>query len=432
MICTTDKLNTAINTTCQPVFGMENNGYITLRSGLVGKTLTDFVVSFTPSEAVIPVFHSLDNLAYKPKSEGTINAYGLAKFEKSIEIFILENTPLTERQVMQLKNEQSEWVFVGKQKDGQNVVFGYERGLRVKTYSQEQSSTETHGGIVLTLDENYVNAPMLFCSDAVYDWIDYEVITGLTIALNGQISVEVDSDKSAMVILSDGTILNSIDGIINDTADVAGEVIIKFDKNTSDFNIGSSGTVGVASEFAGVLNTNIVNIVSLAECNSITEVNALFASTLAAVGSTSLETVSAPLAIYLYCDGCTSLTSISAPLATIWNSHTCTSLTSISAPSTTQIYCHNSTSLETISCPESIFIKADGCALNIASVKKVLDDAYTLLLATPLLVLTIDLSGGTNAEIDLSNGSIIHDATYADLVGAILLAGGTCVLNEST
>lgn len=167
MICYEDKLDSAINTGCSTPFGMEHNGYLTLRSALKNKSVTNYTASFIPGDYVIPVYQPIQDTSFKPKSEGEKNAYGLLKFGKSIEMFLIANTSLTQQQIMQLKDD--EWVFVGKQIDGQNLVFGYERGLRLKTTSQELSSTETHGGILLTFEENAVNTPMLFTAENTFN-----------------------------------------------------------------------------------------------------------------------------------------------------------------------------------------------------------------------------------------------------------------------
>jgi hypothetical protein len=256
MICSEDKLDSAINTGCSTPFGMEHNGYLTLRSGIVGKSITDLVATFTPSESVIPVYQPAQDTAYKPKSDGEKNAYGLIKFAKTIEVFLIPNTELSQNQIMQLKDD--EWVFVGKQIDGQYIVFGLERGLRLKTTSQELSSTETHGGILLTFDENMVNYPMLFTDKATFNWIDYEVITTLTIG-NGQITpkkvyLKVDSNKTCYGVLPNGMLLTSTSGAIDyDYTGVAGAVKLVVPKDSVNF-IMYDGTTTAAAAFVGEIN----------------------------------------------------------------------------------------------------------------------------------------------------------------------------------
>jgi len=232
MICPEDKLDSAINTGCSTPFGMEHNGYLTLRSGLVGKSITDLSATFYPLEALIPVYQPVSDLGYKPKADGEKNPYGLLKFAKTIEVFLIANTELTQTQIMQLKDE--DWVFVGKQKDGQNVVFGYERGLRLKTTSQDLNSMDTHGGVLLTFDENAVNYPMLFTSDLIYNFINFENVVGLSIPATGKVYLEVDSDKTCYVVLPNGTLLTSTSGVIDyDYTGVAGAVKLVVPKDTT-------------------------------------------------------------------------------------------------------------------------------------------------------------------------------------------------------
>lgn len=242
MICYTDKLDSAINTSCPTTFGMERNAYLCLRSEINPKTETDLVVDFVP-RFMIPIYQPSEN-AYKPKSDGERNAYGLNKFQKSIEVFLVANTALTQEQIMWLKDE--DWVAVLKQIDGTYIVFGFERGLRLKTTSQDLNSTDTHGGILLTLDENQVNTPMLFGSETLYNWaFNFDVIYGGTIANGGSVKLTIDSDKTGYIKLPNGTILTTVAGVIDTTySGVGGSITYYVPKNSTVCIVSSSGLAG--------------------------------------------------------------------------------------------------------------------------------------------------------------------------------------------
>lgn len=170
MICLTDLLEDPINDGCDAqLVGLESVGYIFPYSNLVKGTVTDLVASFTGSGAV-EVYQPFE-MRYKPKSEGEKNEYGLMKYAKTIEVFTAKNSKLTQEQLLQLTND--DWVLVLKDKNAQYLVFGYERGLTLITSSQELLSTSTHGGILLTFTEKYVNTPMLFTTADVFNSLTF-------------------------------------------------------------------------------------------------------------------------------------------------------------------------------------------------------------------------------------------------------------------
>lgn len=203
---------------------------------------------------------------------------------------------------------------------------------------------------------------------------DYEVITGLSLAsgtVNSQlVTLVVDTDKTCYVVLPDGSILASTDGVISDDwLGAAGAVTLIVPKTSVD--VGMS-----ASEFIGsLLVTSATGEIDLSVCTGITS-------------------LSAPNATNLDCHGCTSLTSIYAPNATEFYCYGCTSLTSVSAPNATYIDCSGCTSLTSLSAPNATSIDASGCALTGAAIESLLLELYT----TGKQNGTVDISGGTNAD----------------------------------
>lgn len=165
MNCFEEYLNTNIGGCPVSVVGMQANSYLTLRKDIQNKTITDAECCFFIGGGVIPVFVPGD-LPYMPTSDGTMGKY-LAKYDKKVEFFFVENTALSQVQIKQLEKES--WVWVGKDNNGQTLVFGLEGGLKFVSASQELWSTDTHGGIMVTMQESQVNTPLLFANDNFYD-----------------------------------------------------------------------------------------------------------------------------------------------------------------------------------------------------------------------------------------------------------------------
>ena len=295
MICYTDKLDSAINTGCPTTFGMERNGYLCLRSEINPKTETDLVVDFVP-RFMIPIYQPSEN-AYKPKSDGERNAYGLNKFQKSIEVFLVANTALTQEQIMWLKDE--DWVAVLKQIDGTYIVFGFERGLRLKTTSQDLNSTDTHGGILLTLDENQVNIPMLFGSETLYNWaFNFDTIYGGTIANGGAVKLTIDAGKTGYVKLPNGNILTTVAGVINTTyTGVSGRITYYVPKNNTNTNIDNSG-------ITGNIYNDLNSAFSFVGCTGLISLNSPEGLVFNFGGSVNFESLIAPKATTIYGKGC--------------------------------------------------------------------------------------------------------------------------------
>lgn len=371
MICYTDKLDTVINTGCPTTFGMERNGYLCLRSEINPKTETDLVVSFVP-RFIIPVYQPSEN-AYKPKSEGEKNAYGLTKFQKSIEVFLVANTQLSQEQIMSLKDD--DWVAVLKQRDETIIVFGFERGLRLKTTSQDLNSTETHGGILLTFDENQVNSPMLFGSETLYDWSDFDTIYGGTIANGGAVKLTIDSDKTGYIKLPNGTLLTTVAGVINTTYSGVGGAITYYVPKLGAIN----DLIVSESDLIGAIKYNGILTESHFKSNN------------------------------------TFISELILPSSLLITTNNCNYLSNITAPKVSELY-------------------ASGCALTAKSIGDILYQAYV----DARMNVVYDFSGGTNASWEEDPVLSIVDYlnnTYGSgmaliIVSALELNGGTILINN--
>jgi hypothetical protein len=130
------------------------------------------------SSDIIPVWMDFDT-AYNISAEVTSSQYVSGKTNKTIELFLVENTALTQKQVFQLTNDF--YVAVVLDRNNRALAFGLERGLKFVSSSQELTSTETHGGILVTMAESFVNVPMVFASPNPI--VPLEGVTSITIGV---------------------------------------------------------------------------------------------------------------------------------------------------------------------------------------------------------------------------------------------------------
>jgi len=306
MICSEDKLNTAINAGCPTVSGLEHNGFLCLRSEIIQKSVTaGYIATFYPSFLISVAQPPTDNV-FKPKADGERNSYGLMKFTNGIEVFIIANTSLSQQQILQLKDE--DWIFIGRQYDGQNIVVGLERGLKLKTTSQELNSTDTHGGILLTFEENHVNTPLAFIEDSLYNYFnDYDFITVQVDAGQTKIYIEVDNDKIAWakfkntdgVYFTSGTTAGILDTIANLKASNS---LLIIPKTTSLLKL--TDNVG-GSEFKGNFITNLpLTNLYLAGCLFSSVIANKLSDSLNVSTQPSLTTFSAHFAYNVDANGC--------------------------------------------------------------------------------------------------------------------------------
>lgn len=166
MRCFGDILNSAVNNTCNnqtPHF--DARGYLIPRLSIsaVAKydtVMQDFKIA-DPTD-IIPVFMEMD-MPYKLAAEWTKNENGIVSGDKTVELFIAKNTPLTAKQVMQLNNDS--YILAMYDYSGQIILVGADRGLRLTASSQGVSSAETHGGFVLTMTETAAIRPQVFSND---------------------------------------------------------------------------------------------------------------------------------------------------------------------------------------------------------------------------------------------------------------------------
>jgi hypothetical protein len=102
--------------------------------------------------------------------------------------------------------------------------------------------------------------------------------------------------------------------------------------------------------------------------------------------------------------------------------------TSIIALNATEIVCYFNVGLSNLVVPKATFIQASSCALPLSNIKSILDDAYVLWIANIDIVVNINLSGGTNAAINLADISAVHGVSYSQIRSALAL-DGTVTLN---
>jgi len=177
MICFNSYLASNIGDGCSAqALNFEARGYLiptTAISGIVkyDVVMQDFDIA-DPTD-IIPVFMSMD-LPYRLTSEFTKKEMGFTSGDKTVELFIAPNTPLSHKQVMQLNN--GAYILAMYDADGQIILVGADRGLRLTSSSQTISSVETHGGIMVTMTEAEAVRPQVFGGD-----IDIIPITGFTV-----------------------------------------------------------------------------------------------------------------------------------------------------------------------------------------------------------------------------------------------------------
>ena len=175
MRCFGDILNSAINSTCSnqtPIF--EARGYLIPSTNLSWTNKYDTVMQdFTIADPadIIPVFMQMD-MPYKLAAEWTKNENGIVSGDKTVELFIAKNTPLSAKQVMQLNN--GSYILLMFDQSGQNILVGADRGLRLTASSQGISSAETHGGLVITMTETAAIRPQVFSN-----YTDIVPVTGV-------------------------------------------------------------------------------------------------------------------------------------------------------------------------------------------------------------------------------------------------------------
>jgi hypothetical protein len=160
MPCFGDFLSTNIGG-CTGIAGARSNAYLIPRASVAGIAFydsTDVYFTFTAAD-VIPVYMPM-RFPYQLVVESARNDMGLTKHNKSVQLFLVSNTPITQKQVMQLKTVP--YVLLYTDNNGQDVAVGMERGLEFQDSSQDLNSTDTYGGIMVTMSEQAVNIPMVF------------------------------------------------------------------------------------------------------------------------------------------------------------------------------------------------------------------------------------------------------------------------------
>ena len=295
-------LNTNITNSCPQIVGVHENAYIVPRKSIQNKYLTDVECVFDIIDNLISVFVPGD-LPYKPTSSGKNLPRGIVKYDKTVEFFFLENTALTQKQILQLQNDS--WVLVFKDNNEQNLVFGLESGLKFKSSSQEFSSTDTHGGIVVVMEELNVNVPMIFTTNAIYDLINYEFVHGLTIGNTGVFVAQVNP-TTIITVKGNTNYFESNLGLINAMLDLGTieAITIKYDKRTSILNLGDTNINGGFSNVTGSLKVDFLGNLSTDGCVGITGIYGENVSYFSGNGCTGLIKIHLPSITYGGFAGC--------------------------------------------------------------------------------------------------------------------------------
>jgi hypothetical protein len=113
------------------------------------------------------------------------------------------------------------------------------------------------------------NKPELIAYPAgLFDSLDenLERITGLSIAQGDAMYFEVDADKSCRVILSDGSVIYSTDGLIDENASVGGDIIILVSKDTELMYLSCTSLEGNMNFVVGSKTE-----INLSDCNFTTD-----------------------------------------------------------------------------------------------------------------------------------------------------------------
>jgi hypothetical protein len=276
MKCFNDFLNTPNGQSCPELVGMRPHAVIYPRSAVASWEVdddNDVTITFKPGFSGIDVYMP-EQLPYKPTVEGTKNDFGLTKFTKKVTFFFVENTSLSHEQIISLQNDG--YVLFAEDNMGRSLVFGLEAGLRFLTSSQDFNSTDTHGGIVVEMQEANCNYSMLFISISP---VTYEYISGLTIGTGVSVAKQVTLFVETLspvsyIIMPDATVLTTdVNGTLNTTySGVAGSVLLIIPKTNNAISLSDGGAD--ASELIGVLSTNYATVIEIENCSGITGINA--------------------------------------------------------------------------------------------------------------------------------------------------------------
>lgn len=157
----------------------------------------------------------------------------------------------------------------------------------------------------------YAPIASLFLNDG--SGFEYEVITGLSLA-SGTVTpqvvyLQVDIDKDCKVILPDNTVLTSTSGGINTTWNgAAGAVTLLIGKTAIGMSLSDGGSP--ASNFIGTINCYGSYTISIDSCLEIININAINSSGILADGASNLSLILTKNAIDISAAGC-ALTAVS-------------------------------------------------------------------------------------------------------------------------
>ncbi len=401
-----NKLIQNINVGCiDPMRTYEPIGWVGSYHGIINQVRTGSRVNFDTRMGFFPVYDR-SRKPFNGTNVKSVENEFYTTFTELVQFPMLLNDPYNAAALNVMKRDKV--VVILEQTNGDIdfsakwQVFGLDGGLDLSSAPNDDAS-DVAWLIQLQREKNPSNVKFLYNVDkantiAKFTELtrqDVEYIHTLSI-LGGEttpqkVYLEVDSDKSAKIVLPTGQILSSTAGVVDvNYAGGAGDMSLVVPKNTSKINQTNGGDT-LKGAYSGDL---------------------LISGTYDSIKFTNSEIKS------IVANNVTSI------LAYINNN-----MLSISSANALVLNASLSHKLSAVDVPKAVNINLAGCALPLANIKSILDNAYTLWLDDNTIVVNINLSGGTNAAIDLNDESIIHDGILYSLIYDDLSDNGTVTLN---
>ena len=380
------KLIQNINAGCiDPMRTYEPIGWVGSYHGIINQVRTGSRVNFDTRMGFFPIYDR-SRKPFNGTNVKTVENEFYTTFSELVQFPILLNDPYNAAALNVMKRDKV--VVILEQTNGDIdfsakwQVFGLDGGLTLSSAPNDDAS-DVAWLIQLQREKNPSNVKFLYNIDkantiAKFTELtrqDVEYIHTLSI-LGGQttpqkVYLEIDSDKSSKVVLPTGQILSSTAGVIDvGYSGGGGSVSLVVPKNITVRKL-NNDTFTKFADFRGVYVGHGTGAFSAAASK----------------------------------------------------------LSGAILPNMTSVSVGGSELFEDLQCPKAINVLASGCALPLSNIKSILDNAYTLWLADNEVVVNINLSGGTNAAIDITDTSVMHPDTDYDAIVYVLSVNGTVTLN---